>query len=163
MWPYSTAANGCATQLARGCILCNARIGPSRIANKELNVHVRCRRGRSSEEVARTGSILVVRRAHPLAPSLFLRRPLTPRYVDDKLSRAAQRFDKLSRRCRTKSFARDDVALTYSHNDALFRYPTRPGSSPDPRTRLDQHMGNSTREISERKRSRSGGPDDEAD
>jgi hypothetical protein len=58
------------------------------VANKDLNVHVRCRLGRISEEVTRAGSAQFwwFVRAHPLAPSLFLRRPLLTRYVDDELS-----------------------------------------------------------------------------
>jgi hypothetical protein len=136
--PCSTATNGCATQLAREWVSCMREVQSSHLMNYRDGKQ---RSKRTCTLPTWTTQSRWFARAHPLAPSLFLRRPLLMRYVDDELSHEHI----LSTNYHADGERNPSSEMMFlslpphSHNDALFRYPTRPvaGSSPDTRARLD--------------------------
>jgi hypothetical protein len=83
--PCSTATNGCATQLAREWVSCMREVQSSHLMNYRDGKQ---RSKRTCTLPTWTTQFRWFARAHPLAPSLFLRRPLLMRYVDEELSRA---------------------------------------------------------------------------
>ena len=78
------------------------------------------RRRQISDEVTRISC-----RVLPLAPFLTLQQSFWLRYVDDKPFCPPAHSTSYLKKEGDGSFARD-VTRTYSHDNALFRYPTRP-------------------------------------